>query len=156
MRRLWLVLIALAVSCSGHRAVLPVPIMRYVFVESLPDETQLCVRRNPFVDDTVFERDWFGSGPDERFPLLVDVIGIDGEELEVVEMFAGSLGELRRSANEHVAARSLFLVSHQRGTELARGLHQRLDADEERVEFTNLLSVDEREKEVHRFRRGFG
>lgn len=38
-------------SCAGHRAPVYVAIQRFVFVETLPPETELCVRSNPWVDN---------------------------------------------------------------------------------------------------------
>ena len=54
MRR-WLlvVTVGLLVSCASHTTPAPMPIQRFVFVETLPDYVQVCVRRNPFVDDLV-------------------------------------------------------------------------------------------------------
>ena len=40
-----------AASCAGHRPPVFVPIMRYVMVETLPDETEVCVRRDPFREE---------------------------------------------------------------------------------------------------------
>jgi hypothetical protein len=41
----------LAVNCAGQRAPMPLPLKQYVFLESLPDETRVCVRRDPFLEE---------------------------------------------------------------------------------------------------------
>ncbi len=51
VRCLALSLIVLLSGCAGHKPPAYVPIMRYVFVEDLPPETELCVRKNPWVSD---------------------------------------------------------------------------------------------------------
>jgi hypothetical protein len=45
-----LVLVALSGQCAKPHPPVPQPIQRYVFVESLPPETQVCVRQNPWLD----------------------------------------------------------------------------------------------------------
>lgn len=51
MRRLALSLIVvLGVSCAGHKVPAPAVTLRYVFLEQLPPETELCVRSNPWVE----------------------------------------------------------------------------------------------------------
>lgn len=42
--------VLVAASCAGHKPNVAPPVtMRYVFVETLTDDTQLCVQTNPFV-----------------------------------------------------------------------------------------------------------
>ena len=46
------VMVLLLASCAGHRTPnLQPTIMRYVLVEDLPDDTEVCVRRDPFRDE---------------------------------------------------------------------------------------------------------
>jgi hypothetical protein len=49
--RLALCLVLLTANCAGQRAPAPLPLKQYVFVETLPDETRVCVRRDPFLEE---------------------------------------------------------------------------------------------------------
>jgi hypothetical protein len=55
MRYQWLLLLVLFVggSCATHSPVKPPVPTRYEFVESLPDYTQICVRRDIFRSELV-------------------------------------------------------------------------------------------------------
>jgi hypothetical protein len=41
----------LTAHCAGQRTPMPLPLKQYVFVETLPDETRVCVRRDPFLEE---------------------------------------------------------------------------------------------------------
>ncbi len=47
-RAILLVAVVGMTACAGHQVPLPDPIARFVFVETLPPETEVCVYRDPF------------------------------------------------------------------------------------------------------------